>query len=143
VVSATGEGVGVGLRDKMRRLEDALRGTLGSFELEDGSRYYFDATSLELFLHWCNCATADSAHDWPEPPEIYKKLTVAKDPERALDQVHPSGGNYSFIVYDPAILVYERRLEPRALISEYDPATGKHYPRDPWEHHPVEDLSEP
>jgi hypothetical protein len=78
----------VGLRDKMRRLERAMEGNLESFELLDGSRYYFDPTSPELFLHWCNCATAGSAHNWPESPEVMRKLCEAKDLERAVELVH-------------------------------------------------------
>jgi hypothetical protein len=43
----------MGLRDKLRRLERATEGTLRSFELEDGSRFWFDPTSAEMFLHAC------------------------------------------------------------------------------------------
>jgi hypothetical protein len=39
----------MGLRGKMRRLEDTLRDHLDTFDLEDGSRFYFDASSAERF----------------------------------------------------------------------------------------------
>jgi hypothetical protein len=129
------------MRSKLRRLERTARGHLASFELLDGSRYYFDPTSAELFLHWCECLRADSAHHWPEPPETYKKLTEAKYPERALDEIG-SGGSFGTFVYDPEVLINERRLEPRGLVTRYDPETGEHHVRDPWEHQPDEELSE-
>lgn len=131
----------MGLKDKMRRLERAAEGELESFELLDGFRYYFDRTSGKLFLHWCECLRADSAHHWPEPPEVYKKLTEAKYPERALDKIHGEG-SFSTFVYDPEVLINERRLEPRGLVSRYDPETGEHVARDPYEEQPDRDLSE-
>ncbi len=130
------------MRSKLRRLERAARGHLASFELLDGSCYYFDRTSGELFLHWCECLRADSAHHWPEPPGPYKKLTEAKYPERALDEIHGSEDSLGTFPYDPEVLINERRLEPRGLVTRYDPETGEHHIRDPWEHQPAEDLSE-
>jgi hypothetical protein len=130
------------MRSKLRRLERAARGHLASFELLDGSRHHFDPTSAELFLFWCECLRADSAHHWPEPPETYKKLTEAKYPERALNQIHDGGGSFGTFPYDREVLIKERRLEPRGLVSRYDPETGEHHIRDPWERQPDEDLSE-
>jgi hypothetical protein len=40
----------VTLRRQLKRLEEELRGSLQSFVLEDGSRYYYNPTSGELFL---------------------------------------------------------------------------------------------
>jgi hypothetical protein len=130
----------MGLRDKLRRFEQAMSGHLASFELEDGSRFYYDPTSGERFLFWCECLCADSAHEWPEPPEVYKKLTEAKYPERALDEIG-GGGSFSTFVYDPEVLVNERRLEPRSLVTYRDPATGEWHVREPYDQK-VEDLSE-
>jgi hypothetical protein len=129
------------VRSKLRRLDNAARGHLASFQLRDGSHYYFDRTSGELFLHWCECLRSDSAHHWPEPPEVYKKLTGAKYPARALHEIH-GGGSFGTFVYDPEVLINERRLEPRGLVSCYDPQTGEHHVRDPWESYPTPDLSE-
>jgi hypothetical protein len=129
------------VRSKLRRLENAARGHLGSFELLDGSRYYFDPTSWETFDFWYRCIGAGSAHHWPEPPEVYRKLTEAKYVAEALDKVR-GGGSFSFFVYDRDVLIKERRLEPRGLVTRYDPETGEHHVRDPWEHQPDEDLSE-
>jgi hypothetical protein len=129
------------MRGKLRRLENAARGHLKSFELLDGSRHYFDPTSEELFLHWCDCLRAGSAHNWPEPPETYKKLTEAKYPEQALGAVH-TGGSLDTFPYDPEVLINERRLEPRGLVTVRDAETGEWHVRDPWEHDPNPDLSE-
>jgi hypothetical protein len=121
------------------RLEHAARGDLGSFELLDGSRYYFDPTSPDLFMHWAECIKADSAHNWPEPPEVVQKLTEAKDVARAIEKVRGKGWNC--LVYDEEILITERRLEPRPLVTRRDPHTGEWHAQNPCDER-VEDLSE-
>jgi hypothetical protein len=131
----------MGVRDKLRRLKRAAEGELQSFELLDGSRYYYDPTSPELFLHFCDCAKADSAHTWPEPPEVVRKLCQAKDVERALEKVL-GGATFYSIPYDLGTLINERRLEPRGLVASRDPQTGEWQVRDPYEEEPPEDLSE-
>jgi len=130
----------MGLRNWVKRVEHAARGNLASFELQDGSFYYYNPTSPGLFMHWVECCGKDTAHDWPPPPEIMQKLTEAKDPERALDAVMGQAG-FGGMVYDPDILITERRLEPRGLISRYDPHTGERHIDDPYDS-PLEDLSE-
>jgi hypothetical protein len=124
----------------MKRLERASREDLESFTLLDGSRYYFDPSSEEIFLHGVACAKR-CAHDWPEPPEVVRKLCEAKDVEHAAALVRGEG-DFSFFVYDPEVLITERRLEPRPLASRYDPETGAHVPLDPFDE-PIPDLSEP
>jgi hypothetical protein len=129
------------MRNKLRRLERAARGKLGSFVLEDGSRYYFDPTSAELFLHWCNCLRAGSAHNWPPAPEVMRKLCEAKDVQSALEQVRDEG-SWDTFVYDPEVLINERRLEPRGLVTRRDPESGEWHVRDPYDEGPPEDLSD-
>src|SRR5215218_5407537 len=125
----------MGLRGQLRRLRRAVRGELASFELLDGSRCYFDLQSGELFLHWCDCIRAGNPPDWPEPPEIVRKLCEAKDVRRALDEVAAGGrepsGAFGTFVYDTEVLIRERRLEPRSLVAGREP-----HDQD------VEDLSE-
>ncbi len=128
------------LRNWIKRLERASREDLESFELLDGSRYYFDPLSWDLFMHWAECGKRN-ARDWPEPPEVVRKLTEAKDVEAALDALMDTQGAFSFLVYDRHVLITERRLGPRPLISRYDPDLGEHVPLDPYEYEP-EDLSE-
>jgi len=65
-----------------------------------------------------------------------------KYPERALDVLRDGGGSFGTFPYDLETLINERRLEPRGLVSRYDPVTGEHHVRDPWEHRPTPDLSE-
>lgn len=87
---------------------------------------------------------AGSAHNWPEPPEVVKKkLTEAKGVEEAYE-VFGVEGAFSEIDHEPEILIIERRLVPRSLMSRYDPEQGKHVPIDPYSpENEMEDLSEP
>jgi hypothetical protein len=58
-----------------------------------------------------------------------------------LDEIG-GGGSFGTFPYDSEVLINERRLEPRGLVTRYDPETGEHHVVDPWEHYPVPDLSE-
>jgi hypothetical protein len=66
----------MGLRDKLGRLEDASRANLESFELVDGSRYYYDPQEVHkgMFLHGIDCLRADGLEEQLEAPEVYRKL---------------------------------------------------------------------
>jgi hypothetical protein len=128
------------LRSWIKRLERSARGNLASFELLDGTRFYFYPLSGDLFLHWVACLQAGSAHNWPEPPEVIRKVCEAKDVRRALEEALGEG-EWSVFVYDPEVIINERRLEPRGLVTRCDPQTGKHHVRDPYEDS-CEDLSE-
>jgi hypothetical protein len=111
------------LRGRVRRLREALRGNLESFELEGGSRYYYDPQEIhkELFLFAYDLQLGQVG----EPPEFYRMLTRAKDPERVLERLEPENPERAFLnvaeMYDRDILVRERRLvslvgeEPRDL----------------------------
>jgi hypothetical protein len=81
------------LKGQLRRLERGLRGTLESFVLEDGSRYYYDPTSGECFLHSMAClrAQGEGKTTFPEPPETVKAIAKARDRGVALNQLYPSG----------------------------------------------------
>ena len=114
----------MGLRNWLRKLERAASGDLESFELLDGSRYYFDAAGPTLFMHCHDCIGAGNPTDWPEPPEVLLKLCEAKDVRVAFEAVM-GGSTDSFTYddifpYDPETLVNERRLEPRSLIAGRD-----------------------
>jgi len=116
----------MGLRDKLRRLQKAAEGELESFELLDGSRYYYDTmeTAKELFLHSYDCHLG---RPWPAKlvPQIYLAVCEAKDPAAALERLVPSDKAAWFIElpYERDTLINERRL---VLIR----------------HEPVPDLSE-
>ena len=93
---------------------------LAIFERRDGSRYYYDPGSPDLFMRWYDCVCAGNPPDWPEPPEIARKLREAKDVRAALEEVR-GGGSSDFFPYDPEVLIRERRLEPRSLVAGRDP----------------------
>jgi hypothetical protein len=115
------------MRSWIRRLERDARGHLESFVLLDGSTYYYDGlqTYKELFLHACDLQLGKG--EWPEPPEVYRKICEAKDPAAVLERFRPEDPQRAFVnlaeLYDTDVLVNERRLVPLT-------------------HAPVEDLSE-
>jgi hypothetical protein len=122
----------MGLRERLRSLRRAATSTgLESYALLDGSRFYFDPTSPELYLFWLECVKT-SADRWPDPPEVLRKLCEAKDVEQAIELVRGEG-SWDFIVYDIEVLISERRLEPRPLVSSYDPVLDEHVPTDPYD----------
>ena len=108
----------MGLRGWLKRLERATREDMASFVLMDGSRYYYDPASPELFMHWYECLTAGNPERWPEPPELLRKLTEARDPAAAGAQLISSAG--CFLPYDPEVLATERRLGPVSLVAGRD-----------------------
>ena len=75
------------MRNKLKRLERAARERLASFELLDGSVYWYDPESFfEVFSFYLECLKT-SAHDWPDAPAVVQKVTEAKDVEAASPQV--------------------------------------------------------
>jgi hypothetical protein len=116
------------LRGRLKKAERLARSDMASFELLDGSRYYY-ADGPALFIHWYKCLNKNPP-DWPEPPEVLKKLCEARDPAGALKDVVGEGTG-DFFPYNKELLISERRLEPRSLVVG----------RDPYDQ-VVEDLSE-
>ena len=106
------------VRGWLKRLERSSRENLASFVLKDGSRYYYDPATWEVFMHWHGCLMAGNPENWTEPPEVLLKLTEAKDPAQAAVQLTSNTGE--FFPYDPEILVAERRLEPVSLVAGRD-----------------------
>lgn len=101
------------LRSWVKKLEDRARGNMASFDLLDGSRYYYDPeeTHKQLFLH-----AYDSYLGVTSPaPEIYHAICRARDPEAALATIAPDNPG-AFVdptaLYDYEALIYERRLVP-------------------------------
>ncbi len=105
------------LRGWIKRLErDASEG-LESFELVDGTTYYYDR--LETYkeqLLYAYDVQLGAADKWDKPPEIFRKMCEAKDPHLILERFKPENPQGAFI--DPAdlfewdALVNERRLVP-------------------------------
>ncbi len=105
------------LKDALRRLRREMRGEMESFALVGGARYYYEPMEVykAVFLHGVKCVTADSLEEWPEPPEVYQKLTEARDPEAVLERL--TSAEAIEFPYDREALVSERRLVP----VEYEP----------------------
>jgi hypothetical protein len=108
----------VGLRAKVRTLERIARGQVDSFELEDGSRCYYDPVSPDRFLHTMDClgAQGDGQTTFPQPPETVRALLRARDRAAALEQVYQSG---SFVIfpYEHEALVERGELVPRSMVA--------------------------
>jgi hypothetical protein len=115
----------VTLRNWIKRLERRAREDLESFELLDGSTYYYDRlqTYKELFLHAYDVQLGE-AHKWPEAPEVYRKMCEAKDPAEVLEQFEPEDPQRAFVnpveLFDTDVLVRERRLVPLTYASPED-----------------------
>ena len=119
----------MGLRGKVKKLENSLRGELVSFELEDGSQHYYDPTSGELFLHMCECLRNHDKPERPEPPEVVKALARAKDRQAAYSAVF--GAYRDMLPYDEQALVERGEVVPICLVAGWE--LGE----------PLPDLSEP
>jgi hypothetical protein len=109
----------MGLREWIKRMERATKGDLESFELVDGSRYYFDRleTHRLMFMHWIECAKAGNPYAWPPAPGILQKLCEAREVDSALEVV---ASKDEILPYDRDLLITERRLEPRSLVAGRD-----------------------
>jgi hypothetical protein len=107
-------------RRRLQRLERAVRGKLGYFELQGGSRYWFDPGSppIELFGHASKSLRADyNCEPRPDPPEILRALTHAKDRKTALERLYPEGGGMLFCAYDLEALAERGELVPRSFVT--------------------------
>jgi hypothetical protein len=74
----------VALRNRVRQLERAARDNLDWFELEDGTRFYFDPQKMpgELFDHGSECLKADFKREIrPSPPAI-----LWRSPRHAIEK---------------------------------------------------------
>jgi hypothetical protein len=104
------------VRRTLERLRESLHGALESFELLDGTRYYYGrlATHKVMFVYALD-AQLGRAGDWHEPPEIYRKLLEARDPAAVLEKLgeaYPQGALVNVAeIFDVDALVNERRLE--------------------------------
>jgi hypothetical protein len=114
------------IRGWVKRLEHAARKDLASFELLDGSRYYYDKSEVDkqLFIHTYYLQIGRR----PEPPEVLTKLCQARNPAAVLERFRPERPEQAFVdlaaCYDIDALVKDRRLVP-------------------YEVDPPQDLSEP
>jgi hypothetical protein len=105
------------LQDKLRRLEKAMRGTLSSFELADGSRYYFDPQEAgkTTFKFLADSLTADYKRaPRPDPPALLQAVANAKNRGEALSRVM---GGYPHLPVDREALLARGEFVPRSLVA--------------------------
>ena len=120
------------MRGWLRRVENAARGNLASFELLGGGRYYYDPASTELILHIFDCLHAQGdGVPFPEPPEVVRAIARARDREAALQQVTGDGGDMGLFPYETEALIERGEIVPRSLVEGRELGEG-----------PLPDLSE-
>ena len=110
----------MGPRRRLQRLEKAAQGKLDYFELREGGRYWFDPSSahIELFTHSMSSMRADYGGALrPDPPEIMRALTRAKDRKAALEELYPTGESMRFSAYNLEALVERGELVPRSFVA--------------------------
>jgi hypothetical protein len=110
------------LRDKLRKLEKTMRGNMGSFELKDGKRYYFEPMQAykSAFGYWSDSLLADYRREpRPEPPEVLQMVANARDRGDTLNAVETG---YSFLPVDREALIERGEFVPRSLVAgvEYE-----------------------
>jgi hypothetical protein len=120
------------VRGWLKKLERTADKSLASFELEDGSRHYYDPTNPERFLHSIEClrAQGEGAITFPKPPATLVAITRAKDRATAFAQVYPTG-SLDIFPYGIEALVERRELVLRSMV------VGRELGE------PLEDMSEP
>ena len=122
----------MGLRDRLGNLKRAMHSNLDSFYLRDGSRFYFDPASPELFLHALECLRAQGeGKPFPEPPEVIRAIARARNREAALNRVVGSG-SFDLFPYEDEALAERGEIVPRSLVHGHELGEG-----------PLPDLSQP
>jgi hypothetical protein len=124
----------MGLKGKLDKLQKAMRGRLASFELADGTRYYYDPQEAysDAFLFFSNSLRSDhTGEPRPEPPEVLLAVAGARDREDALSRA--LGGFAHILPVDREALISRGTFKPRSLVQgvELEDLGG------------LEDLSEP
>jgi hypothetical protein len=109
----------MGLRDALRALKREARGQVESFELEDGSRFYYDANEAakELYLHFFECGCADSVAERPEPPEVLRAVLRARDRRSAVEQLYAPQRYFDIMPYDLDALRERGELVHRSMVA--------------------------
>jgi hypothetical protein len=105
----------VPLRSWVRSLERRSKRGLESFELLDGSRFYYDPARAykDLFVYSYDALLGNP---WPRPPEILRRLTEAADIRAALKQLEPANAEVVLVsvgeLFDMDALLGRRELIP-------------------------------
>jgi hypothetical protein len=109
----------MGLKAKLAQLRRKANEGLDSFELLDGSSYWFDKMEAfeEMWLHAYDVQLGDAREPAAEAtPQIWLKICEAKDPAAVLERFRPENPSRAFLkvaeTYDKDTLINERRLVP-------------------------------
>jgi hypothetical protein len=113
----------MGLKAKLGKLQRAMLGKLDSFELADGTRFFYapQEAFAQAFMFFSDSMKAD--HDGeprPDPPEILRAVAGARDREDALSRA--LGGFSHLLPVDKDALVERGEFVPRSLVAgvEYE-----------------------
>jgi hypothetical protein len=107
----------MGLKGRLDRLQKTMQGKLSSFELADGTRYFFEPMQAHkaAFGYWSDSLRADYRREpRPEPPEVLRAVAGARDRGDALDAVE---AGYSFLPVDREALVKRGEFLSRSLVA--------------------------
>jgi hypothetical protein len=114
-----------GIRRELARMREQVGGRY--ILLSDGSRYRYvrDEIPIELFKHAGDAARADYRREpRPEPPEILRIITLAKNRRAAVTQIYPEWETRSpFSAYDLWALIETGELVHAAFCDAYPPIT--------------------
>jgi len=109
------------LKGRLRKLEKSMQGFLSSFDLADGTCYFFDRQEAygAAFLFFSDSLrSAHSGEPRPEPPAILEAVAGARDREDALERA--LGGFVGLLPIDRDALLSRGELVPRSLIQGYE-----------------------
>jgi hypothetical protein len=107
------------VKAKLRRLERATREGLASYELMDGSRYWYNPqqAGLEILLYSLECLKLQGDEvPYPEPPEIVLALARAKDRRSVLSELMGSP-TVGFLPFEPEPFIERGELVYRSLVA--------------------------
>ncbi len=108
-------------KGRLRKLEKSMQGTMDSFELESGQRYYFDkgeAYGAAFLFFSDSLRSAHSGEPRPDPPAILQAVAGARDREDALERA--LGGFVGLLPIDRVALLSRGELVPRSLVQGYE-----------------------
>ncbi len=113
----------MGLKGKLDRLQKTMQGKLSSFELADGTRYFFDRQESfsHAFQFFSDAMTADHRREpRPEPPHTLQAVAGARDRADALSCV--MNGYSHLLPIDRDALIERGEFVPRSLVAgvEYE-----------------------
>jgi hypothetical protein len=124
----------MGLRTWLKRLERDASEDFESFELLDGSTYYYDRleTCKVLFLHAYDVQIG-GADKWPEPPEVYRKMCEARYPAAILEGFKLENPQVALLnldeLYYTDALIHEWRLVPLVSVKPPEDLSELQKPR--------------